>query len=400
MKVRFITFGCRLNRAEALEDEAGFIADGWETTDSSDNADMFVVRGCSVTARAQRECEKLIAGLKHKHPRAIVLIRGCLPGSVGDTIRPRSPVLSQSSAKADVPKRTARAYLKVQDGCSGKCTFCIVPKFRGKSRSESFEDLIDKSKRFIDAGYREIVVTGCNLTLYASSGKRLPELLGALAKLSKDVRIRIGSIEPGACAKECVQTMAENANICRFLHIPVQSGSERILKAMQRPYSVDDVDEIVELATSHIADISLGCDMMTGFPGESQADFLASAKLLKRCGFTNAHIFPYSERPGTPAAAFPSPIPKTLRSSRAKHLAKIAENERKRFARNFIGKNVEVLIENEKKCSGWTSQYLWFEAIRPKTKGMPKRREIATFTVQEAKDCSLRGVLTHLPCGI
>jgi threonylcarbamoyladenosine tRNA methylthiotransferase MtaB len=391
VKVRFITFGCRLNRAEALEDEARFLADGWELADSSDKADMFVVRGCSVTARAQRECEKLIAGIKRKHPLAMVLIRGCLPGSVGDTVRPQPPLAGKSAAKAALPKRTARAYLKVQDGCSGNCTFCIVPKFRGKSRSESFDDLLDKSKRFIDAGYREIVVTGCNLSLYASGGKRLPELLSALAELSADVRIRPGSIEPGACARECVQAMAGKDNICRFLHIPVQSGSGRVLKAMQRPYTVEDVDELAALANSLVPGISLGCDMMTGFPGESQADFLASADLLRRCAFSNAHVFPYSERPGTPAAVFPSPIPKTLRSSRAKHLAKIAENERKRFARRFLGKQVEVLVENEKTCSGWTSQYLWFEASRPGAKGMPKRREIATFTVQEAKDGSLRG---------
>jgi threonylcarbamoyladenosine tRNA methylthiotransferase MtaB len=293
---------------------------------------------------------------------------------------------------APLPLRTARAYLKVQDGCSGNCTFCIVPKFRGKSESVPFDDLLERSKRFIDAGYREIVVTGCNLSLYASRGKRLAELLAALAGIDKGVRIRLGSLEPGERAVETVHAIAENANICRFLHIPVQSGSDRILKAMQRPYSVENVREIVDLATSLMDDIALGCDMMAGFPGESQADFLESQNLLKRCRFTNAHVFPYSERPGTPAAAFPSPIPKDIRSARAKQLAEIAECERKRFKRGFIGKQVEVLIEDQKKSAGWTSQYLWFERSRPLLKNAPKRREIATFTVNEVKNGILRGV--------
>ena len=394
VKAKFITFGCRLNRAEALDDEARFIADGWEATDSDGKADVFVVRGCSVTSRAQRECEKLIAGLKRKHPQATVLVRGCLPGKTDDSFRPMLPLSGKTSVpgnKDSLPLRTARAYLKVQDGCSGNCTFCIVPKFRGKSRSVAFDELVERAKRFIDAGYREIVVTGCNLSLYASQGKRLAELLAALAVLDGGVRIRLGSLEPGERACESVHAIAEHANICRFLHIPVQSGSERILKAMQRPYTVEAVEELVGLATSLVGDIALGCDMMAGFPGESQTDFLESVKLLNRCRFTNAHVFPYSERPGTPAAAFPSPIPKEIRSARAKQLAKIAERERQRFKSGFIGQEVEVVIENEEKSAGWTSQYLWFERSRPQSENAPKRREIAVFTVSEIKNGILRG---------
>ena len=396
MKARFITFGCRLNRAEALDDEARFLSDGWETTDVNSKADLFVVRGCSVTARAQRECEKTIAGLKMKYPQATVLVRGCLPGRTDDSFRPMPLAVGKTGAPgkddSPLPLRTARAYLKVQDGCSGNCTFCIVPKFRGKSESVPFDDLLERSKRFIGAGYREIVVTGCNLSLYASQGKRLAELLAALAALDSGVRIRLGSLEPGNCAVETVHAIAENSNICRFLHIPVQSGSDRILKAMRRPYTAEAAEELVKLADSLIDDVALGCDMMTGFPGETQADFQESAKLIKRCRFTNAHVFPYSERPGTPAAALSSPIPKEMRSSRARQLAEIAERERKRFKRGFVGKQVEVLIEDEKKSAGWTSQYLWFERSRPQSENAPKRREIAAFTVGEIKNGVLRGI--------
>lgn len=395
MKVRFRTFGCRLNRAEALEDERNFVAEGWETTDESSKADLVVVRGCSVTARAQRECEKYIASLKIRHPDAIVLTRGCLPGATADSFRPQVPLASGGAVaarkKKPLPFRTARAYLKVQNGCAGGCTFCIVPKFRGKSVSLDFEVLLDRSKRFIEAGYREIVVTGCNLSLYASGGRRLAELIDAIAGIDRGTRVRLGSLEPCAMAAETVRAISENGNICRFLHIPVQSGSDRILKAMKRPYTVCEVENLVKLATDLMPGVAIGCDMMAGFPGESQADFNASADLLKRCRFTNAHSFPYSERPGTPAASFPSPIPKPLRSSRAKHLAAIADAECKAFARTFVGKTVEVLVENEKKCSGWTSEHLPFECCRPGAKGLPKRRELALFSVTEIKNGILRG---------
>ena len=208
MKVCFETFGCRLNKAEALQMEADYLARGWSVTRSHADANLIVVRGCSVTSRAQRECERLIDHLKRHYPKAQLKVCGCLANtSKLSTSRLRNPTTSQS-----LPFRTARAYLKVQDGCAGKCTFCIVPKFRGESRSEPFTDLLDRAKRFIDAGYHEIVVTGCNLALYCSQGKRLPELLDALAKLSApaDCRIRLGSLEPGGCAIETVAAIAEN----------------------------------------------------------------------------------------------------------------------------------------------------------------------------------------------
>ena len=193
MKVCFETFGCRLNRAEALDQEAEYLADGWKLTSSHSDADLIIVRGCSVTRRAQRDCEHLIAHIRKKYPNKRLLVEGCLATSRTEKIAVRhAPVQASGKSSLSVPTRTARAYLKVQDGCSGKCTFCIVPKFRGKSSSIDFDAILDKAKRFIDVGYHEIVVTGCNISLYASGGKRLPELMDALAGLSPECRIRLG----------------------------------------------------------------------------------------------------------------------------------------------------------------------------------------------------------------
>ena len=360
MKVCFETFGCRLNRAEALDQEAQYIASGWELTDSHSDADVIIVRGCSVTQRAQRDCEQLIAHIKRKYPLKRILTEGCLPskGSARAAIS-HAQAVSLKPAQTAVPTRTARAYLKVQDGCAGKCTFCIVPKFRGKSSSIDFEAVLDKAKRFIDAGYHEIVVTGCNLSLYASGGNRLPELVAALASLSSDCRIRLGSLEPSDVASETVAAMAGKTNVCRFLHIPVQSASNRILVSMKRPYLANEVDALIHTIQTQIPDAGIGCDLMVGFPGEGDLDFMATRGMLERNPFSRAHIFPFSERPGTIAASLPQPIPPDIRRMRAKKLAMIADAKRTSFAKRFLGKSTTIVVEDEESCAGWTSEYLW-----------------------------------------
>ncbi len=364
MKVCFETFGCRLNRAEALQMEAEYLANGWTVTDRHADADLIVVRGCSVTQRAQRDCERLVAHLRRKYPRTRVLAVGCLPEAKNPS-KSRNPGISkhrdleETKNLPSVPTRTARAYLKVQDGCNAACTFCIVPTFRGKSVSVPFDDALDKAKRFFDAGYHELVVTGCNLSHYLDGGKRLPELLDALANLSGDCRVRLGSLEPSPVADAVVDVMAANENVCRFLHIPVQSGSDRILSAMRRPYRHKDVDALVMKAVRLMPGLGLGCDVMTGFPDEREIDFIATKGLIERLPFTKVHVFPYSERPGTVAASLPCPVPPVVRSARAHEIAALADEARARYIRRFKGRVVRMLVEDEATLAGWTSEYVW-----------------------------------------
>lgn len=365
MKVCFETFGCRLNKAEALQQEAEYLARGWELTRRHADADLIIVRGCSVTARAQRDCEKLIAHLKRKYPAVKVLVVGCLKTTdqpkQADTVYKgvRRPILPESSEDTTlaIPTRTARAYLKVQDGCSGCCTFCIVPHFRGKSSSIEFTTVLDRARRMIDAGYHELVITGCNLSLYASHGKRLAELTEALAQLDAGVRIRVGSVEPGAAARDLVAVLPENANICRFLHLPIQSGANRILLAMKRSYLMKDVEDLINAATRSLQPIGLGCDLMTGFPGETDIDFMATKGLLERHPFSNVHVFPFSERPDTPAIKLPNPIPRSLRHERAHILSDIAAIKHNRAMGGMLGRDVDILIEDADKREGWTGEY-------------------------------------------
>lgn len=394
MKVCFDTFGCRLNRAEALALEAGFLARGWTTTDSHADANLIVVRGCSVTARAQHDCEKLIAHLREKYPMKRLIVTGCL--------KDRHNEILLRDVKPATATRTARAYLKVQDGCNGTCAFCIVPQFRGKSAAVDFDEVLGSARRFLDAGYREIVVTGCNLSQYLSQGRRLPDLLAALAELDGGTgfRIRLGSLEPSPVALETVRAVAAHANICRYLHIPVQSGSNRILGAMRRPYTTREVTALVREAENLMPGLGLGCDILTGFPDESDYDFLATQSLLARLKFNRFHVFPFSERPGTVAAQLPSAVPREIRHARAREIAAQGETARTRFINGFKGKTVAIVVEDEKRLAGWTSEYVWCEVgekraqpyVNAHARGRTiRRRDLVEIRVREVNGHVLVG---------
>jgi len=398
MTICFETFGCRLNRAEALDQEARYLAAGWTRTESHAEADLIVVRGCSVTRRAEHDCRKLIEHLRKKYPHTRIHVQGCLKERSPE----RDPGL-EHSARAEavltsVPTRTARGYLKVQDGCSGRCTFCIVPKFRGKSVSVPFADVLVRARRLMEAGYHELVVTGCNLALYASDGKRLPDLLAALAALGGDYtcRIRLGSLEPGSCANETIDVIADYINLCRFLHLPVQTGSQRVLTAMQRPYTTKDVEATLTHALKRMPYVGLGCDLITGFPGEDELDHQATVGLLKRFPFNNAHVFPFSARPGTVAAALPRQVDRTVSTRRAHDLTEIVRQTRQRYAAKFIGSDVEVVLEDAESRTGWSGEYLSVtaESCLP-TAGQPVRKALALVHVTGVHKDRLTGVLTQ-----
>lgn len=418
MKVCFDTYGCRLNRAEALEEEAKYLAAGYELTDEYEDADVIVVRGCSITARAQRKCEKVIARIRKRFPVKKLVIQGCLdkdlltPVALGEIqgikakplraknengpgthiVKERDDLPVVDMLHWRVPDRTARAYLKVQDGCSGQCTFCIVPKFRGKSVSVDFDEAIEKSRDFIRSGYREIVITGCNLSLYASKGKRLADLVEAIAELDDCCRVRVGSVEPGQAAWELVEAMSRHSNICRFLHLPVQSGSQVTLSAMKRPYTVKEVSALIRNALKLMPNLALGCDLMAGFPGESDLDYLSTKGFLQRHPFTNAHVFPYSERPGTPAQDFLEPIPQDVRSERSHELADIADRKRAAYAQRFVGKVVEIIVEDMKTVGGWTDEYLWCSAVNAKFCTGVRRKQRLRMRVKSTNGDRLVGM--------
>jgi threonylcarbamoyladenosine tRNA methylthiotransferase MtaB len=396
MKVCFETFGCRLNRAEALDLEARFVSRGWTTTERHDDADMIVVRCCSVTHRAQRDCERLVEHIRGKYPTKRVVVTGCTAEKLHEQW-----LADMRDAPSVVPTRTARAYLKVQDGCSGKCAFCIVPTFRGVARSVPFEDVLARASRFVEAGYHEIVVTGCNLSQYVSGTRRLPELVDALAALDPACRVRLGSLEPAPVAMDVVAAVAASKNACRYLHVPVQSGSDRVLTAMRRPYKRKDVERLVSEAAKLMPGLGLGCDIMTGFPDETPNDFLATKGLLERLPFTKVHVFPFSERPGTIAAGLPNAVPPEVRTDRAREVARWSEKARTDFIRRMKGRTVQIVVEDESTLSGWTSEYVWCQIGSEKAKTLARshggqdakirRKDLVSVLVREAVGHVLTG---------
>jgi len=341
VKIAFVTFGCRLNRAQSARERAAAEASGNEIVSPDDpQAEKIIVRCCSVTAKAARESRRAVSALRKAHPGCEVSAEGCIAGG-----SPDAPSLPRGTGYAPA---TARAYLDVQDGCPGGCTFCTVPRFRGAPRSVPLEAALSEARAFIAAGFTEITVTGCNLALYrdASSGAGLAELLERLARIeSPGHRIRIGSLEPGICDGAVLSAMERNPGICRFLHIPVQSASAAVLKRMGRTYTPDALRELVARARKLFPGIALGADVIAGFPGETAAEFAETAEFLRESGFAKLHVFPYSEREGTPAAAMKPQVPPETRKARAAQLQKLGDGMREAFARGAAGTEDAVCVE-------------------------------------------------------
>ena len=229
-----------------------------------------------------------------------------------------------------------------------------------------------RTKAFLEAGYREIVLTGCNLSLFHSENHNLATLLAALAELGTvPARIRIGSLEPGRVCEAVLDVMEKHPNICRFLHLSLQSGSNRILKRMNRPYEITWAERFCTAARERLGpDLALGADIITGFPDETDEDFEATRAFLVRHAFSNLHVFPYSERPGTPAATMDGSIPRSERLVRARNLTTLGRVQRAAFAQTFLGREVEVCVE----CGG---EHGWTDAYLPcKWKGPAERRSL------------------------
>ena len=389
-RVAFVTFGCRLNKAEALDLEAQYAAAGWQivtlktgllpntnapsaqhpdrSPPEAETPDVIIVRGCSVTAKAQRDCEKAIAHLRARFPAADIRITGCLPQATHSwNLKPSTtnhqPTINYQLSTTNYQLPTinyhlSRAYLKVQDGCSGKCAYCIVPQFRGSPVSVPLDDVLARARAFLAAGFREIVLTGCNLSLYRSDGHGLADLAAALAVLeSPGHRIRLGSIEPGLCDRPLLDALEAHPNICRFLHLSLQSGANPVLARMRRPYTIEQMADFCADARRRLGPrLALGADIITGFPGETEDDHVATRAFLSRFPFVHLHVFPYSERPGTEAAALTPSVSVAVRRARAKELERIGAVQRARFAESLIGQEVTVCVERD--GNGRTDEYL------------------------------------------
>ena len=418
MTVAFKTFGCRLNQAETAQFEAEFASAGFTRVPFGTQADVVVIHSCAVTQKAENEGLNLLRTLRSRWPAACLILTGCTVEACGedslrdlhlDLIVPREQKdklvslvtqhlgLPYDPAPAAPAQSTQRASLKVQDGCNFFCSYCIVPHTRGQPRSRPIDVCLTDARALIGAGFHEIVVTGCNIACYSDGSRTLVDLLNALLELPGLGRIRLGSIEPGTIEREVIALMADSQKLCQFLHLPIQSGDNAVLARMRRHYTVEDVSQTLRDALLRMPHLGLGADIICGFPGETAEAFEHTRALLHAFPFSKLHVFPYSERPGTPAASFSDSIPTIERKLRAQALIKQGENSRNAFAQRFIGNPVDVLIERFDKdgsAHGWSGEYLACVVGG----GVPRnrRRTLCAFTPEAVRDGVLSGRWTEI----
>ena len=412
------TLGCKLNYSETSTLAKEFETRGFELREYGDNSDIFVLNTCSVTNNADKECRQIVRSILRNNPETYVIVTGCYaqlqPGEIAsiegvDVVlgakekfklfdyvdnfekgEPsciyRSPIEDvrdfHFAFSADTDSRT-RAFLKIQDGCNYKCSFCTIPLARGKSRSQPINEVIDNAKKVIDAGYKEIVLTGVNTGDYKYQNGQLYRLVDVLYELDKlDLkRIRISSIEPNLVNQNIIDFAKSSAKFCNHFHIPLQSGDAETLKAMRRRYKNDYYRDLVQRLTDEIPDVGIGVDVIVGFPGETNERFQNTYDFLNELPISYLHVFSYSERRDTDAAVMTGVVPVEVRKERSHILRRLSDKKRFDFYSRFIDTEQEVLFESEKDGyrEGHTTNY-----IRVKTDaGNANENEIKKVVLKE-----------------
>ena len=395
--VSFTTIGCRLNQAESdlmAEDLAGA---GVLPVSNGERPDVVVVNTCTVTREATKASRMAIRRAVRDHPGARVVVAGCYAVSdpeeieaiegvsaiVGNDDKERfvaslagkpslAPLLQIGLAKPQVPGRV-RANLKVQTGCDEWCTFCIIPTTRGPLRSMRADDLVAEARRRAAAGARELVLTGVHLGKYAydegGDERELIALLRRLLEIDGVWRLRLSSILSQHLTEEVVDFLAGEPRVCRYLHVPLQAGDPAILKAMNRPYDIEQYVTSVERAQDALDGLALATDVIVGFPGETDEAFERTIDVVRELRFSKLHVFRYSARPGTPAAGMTGEVQPDVKKERSKRLIDLGNEIRTGFLRSHLDRPLEVLVEDEREvdgvtvCSGQTDDYVrvWFE---------------------------------------
>ena len=392
-KIAFHTMGCKLNFSETSMISKDFTKRGFKKVKYKEFADIYVLNTCSVTDNADKEARKLIRQAKRKNPNAQIAVIGCYAQLMPDQIAKidgvnlvigtenKFNVLTEldllnlnsetkiirnkiENVNAFTPSYSSndrtRTYLKVQDGCDYTCSFCTIPLARGRSRSDTISNTIKIANQAIRSGAREIVLTGVNIGDYGKNNKEsFIELIKRLDTLAVE-RIRISSIEPNLLTKEIIDFCAESKKFMPHFHIPLQSGSNKILKLMRRRYTSSQYAESISLIRQLIPDASIGVDVIVGFPGESNEDFMETFNFIESLDISYLHVFTYSERKNTDAANFKKSVDKKTRAHRSLILRRLSEKKLSDFYDQFIGTQRVVLFDSKKnnQILGYTDNYI------------------------------------------
>ncbi|MEO8232413.1 MAG: tRNA (N(6)-L-threonylcarbamoyladenosine(37)-C(2))-methylthiotransferase MtaB [Ignavibacteriota bacterium] len=391
------TLGCKLNFSETSTIGNHFLQNGFSLVDMKDKADVYVFNTCSVTENAEKECRQLVRRVLRNNPQAYVIVTGCYAQLRADEIAaidgvdavlgsnekfeifslikdfnkkdlsciyvsPKDELNKFGLASSTDADSRTRAYFKIQDGCDYKCTFCTIPLARGKSRSMNPDLVIEDFKNLIKQGYKEIILTGVNVGDYGKSFELdFFSLLKKLIQVEGNFRIRISSIEPNLLTDEIINLTAKSEKLCNHFHIPLQSGSDTILHSMQRRYSVDDYKNVILKVKEMIPDAGIGVDVIVGYPGETEKEFMETYNFLLDLPVSYLHVFTYSERPDTKAILISDQVEPAERKRRNKMLRILSDKKINYFYNQMIGKTVDVLFESKDHdgtVKGFSSNYI------------------------------------------
>lgn len=396
MKVFFHTLGCKVNQYETQEMREQLSKNGYVITEDEEDADIFVINSCTVTSESDRKTRQCVRHYKKKYPESTVVLTGCMPQSfpeMAEELTEADVVLGNKNNKLLVKslneyfekscrtlyleqhqsneplisfgissfEERTRAILKIEDGCDRFCSYCIIPKARGRVRWKPIEDIKNEVYALTQNGFREIVLVGINLSAYGKGSElNLADAVFAVAENENVERIRLGSLEPDHITDELIEKLSKCEKLCPQFHISLQSGCDKILKKMNRHYTSDEYYSLCEKLRKEFKDCTLTTDIMVGFPFENEEDFNTTKMFAEKIGFEKIHIFPYSRRSGTVADKMECQVEKSVKAQRVAELSQVADRIRKEFLEKQIGKTLSVLVEEKQKDDvyfGYTANY-------------------------------------------
>lgn len=380
MKAAFYTLGCKVNQYETQALSEQFRAKGFQIVPPEEEADVYLVNSCTVTGTGDQKSRQAVRRFKRLHPQSIVVLTGCMPqaypeqagaltqadivignrdsGKILDAIdeyrlsgRRIFQVIPHERGEAfhgggiSGFQEHTRAFVKIQDGCDRFCSYCIIPTSRGRVRSKPLKELEAELTRLRDAGFLEIVLVGINLSSYGRDlSVSFCDAVELACSIEGILRVRLGSLEPDHLTPEVVERLSKCEKLCPQFHLSLQSGCDETLKRMNRHYTCADYAALCGSLRKSFPDAAITTDVMTGFPGETEAEFAETLAFIQKIGFEKIHVFPYSARPGTRAASMPQ-LPKAVKEERARRMREASEEMRQIFLAGEIGKRVPVLLE-------------------------------------------------------
>jgi threonylcarbamoyladenosine tRNA methylthiotransferase MtaB len=401
-RVLVSTFGCKLNQYDSQVISESFASKGYGLTSDTLAADICVINTCSVTARSDYEARQLVRRTLRTNPRALIVVTGCYAqrapheiariGGVGlvagNAEKPSLPQFVKSlraggEARIEVSsldeppdtaldctscaptfQRRSRALVKIQDGCDGSCSYCVVPSVRGRSKSQPLELILEQVRRLRASGFREVILTGARVGSYRSdleNGRSLEGLLRTLLTVADGLRFRLSSLESGEINASLIEYVAREKGVCRHFHVPMQSGDSDILRAMQRPYSPNEYAERIRMIHSRFSEACIGSDVIVGFPGESEAAFGKTYGLIEKLPLSYLHVFPFSRRPNTQAWYMKQEPTRSVKRARVHALRELSMRKKSAFIESQVGAFAEAVLEEEVEpglFKGTTGNYL------------------------------------------